>query len=330
MLARVSAGFCTVCGDALRDGVCPNGHPQRAQQRGRRQQARRRYRNLWTFLVVFLLVAGGAYAGLVWYPQRAAGELMRPSSEEFAGALEAYRTAASAFPPGATDPQVLVDASNAVLAASPPARERLSAASTALQRREPPNLPVVSSRPPLQQARDVREQMIAFDTRALEVVARLEAVAGYVTQVATTLPQLDTLGSTLGNPKPTEVGAAVAAATPIADQMMADLRALTPPDELGGLHSSLVAIARRIRADLDEVIGAAESGAGPVVTALVENIRGDLDSFRQTLGTAPREAGRAGLAPSLLRVEAIAQQVIAGLRALRDVHGLSGLTVPEG
>lgn len=256
---------------------------------------------------------------------------MRPSSKEFAEALEAYRATASAFPPGPTDPQALGDASNTVLASSPATRDRLAAFGTELDRRQPPTIPVVSSRPPLQQARDVREQMIAFDTRALETLARLEAVAGYVTEVAPALPQLDTLRSTLGNPRdPAEVRAAVAAATPVADQMLADLRAITPPAELGGLHSSLVAIARRIRADLDDLVEASQGGAGPVVTALVENIGGDLDSFRETFGTAPKEAGQAGLRTSLQQVDAVAQQVIAGLRTLRNVHGLSGLTVPEG
>jgi hypothetical protein len=332
MLAPVSSGLCSVCGAVLRDGACPNGHPQRVQQRRRRRRhARRRYRGLWTLLILFLLVAGGAYVGLVWYPQRAAGELMRPSSKEFADALETYHATVTTFPPGPTDPQALVDTSNALLVSSPAARDRLASFGTDLERREPPNIPVVSSRPPLQQARDVREQMIAFDTRALEVVARLEAVAGYVTEVAPSLPQLDTLGTTLGNPRdPAEVRAAVAATTPVADQMLADLRAITPPDELGGLHSSLVAIARRIRADLDDLVEASQGGAGPVVTALVQNIGGDLDSFRETFGTAPKEARRAGLATNLQEVDAIAEHVVAGLRTLRDVHGLSGLTVLEG
>jgi hypothetical protein len=331
MLAPMSSGLCSVCGAALRDGVCPNGHPQRAQQRRhRRRHARRRYRGLWTLLILFLLAAGGAYVGLVWYPQRAAGEVMRPSSKEFADALETYRATVRGFPPGPTDAQALVDTSNAVLTSSPPARDRLAAFGTKLDRREPPNIPVVSSRPPLQQARDVRDQMIAFDTRALEVLARLEAVTGYVTEVAPSLPQLETLGTTLGNPRdPADVRAAVAATTPVADQMLADLRAITPPDELGGLHSSLVAVARRIRADLDDLVEASRGGAGPVVTALVQNIGGDLDSFRETFGTAPKEARQGGLATSLQEVDAIAGHVIAGLRTLRDVHGLSGITVPE-
>jgi hypothetical protein len=331
MLARVSSAFCAVCGAVLRDGVCPNGHPQRAQRRHRhRRHARRRYRGLWTLLILFLLVSGATYAGLVWYPQRAAGDLMRPSSKGFAEALETYRSTVTSFPPGPTDPQALVDTSNTLVTVSPQARDRLAAFGAELDRREPPNIPVVSSRPPLQQARDVREQMIAFDTRALEVVARLEAVAGYVTEVAPALPQLDTLRSTLGTPRePAEVRAAVAAATPVADQMLADLRAITPPDELGGLHSSLLAIARRIRADLDDLVEASQGGAGPVVTALVQNIGGDLDSFRETFGTAPKEARQAGVAVGVRDVQAVAQQVIAGLRTLRDVHGLSGLTVPE-
>jgi hypothetical protein len=280
-------------------------------------------------LAAFLLVSGGVYAALVWYPERAADQLMRPTSEEFAGALEAYRATVSAFPPGPTDPQALVDASNAVLTTAPETRERLTTSATELTNRNPPDIPVISSRSPLGEARALREQIIAFYTQALDVVGRTEASAGYLTQAAAVLPQLDTLATTLGNPEePGEVRAAVAAATPVADQMLADLRALTPPSELAGLHTSLQAIARRIRDDLDEAARTAQTGAAPVVTALLEAIGGTMETFRETLGRAPREVARAGVAAAAGQVDALARQIVAKLHALRDVHGLTDVTVP--
>jgi hypothetical protein len=327
MLARMSAGFCSVCGAVLRDGVCPNGHPQRAH---RRLHHRRRRRGLWTLLVLFLLVSAGAYVGLVWYPERAAADLMEGPSRAFEASLGAYRTTVSAFPPGATDPQALVDGCNAVLTTSGPTRDQLGADTIELERQGAPDVPVVSSRPPLQQARELRDVMLDFNISAQEALGRLEAVCGYVTQVAEVLPQLDTLGSTLADPRDLgAIRASVAAATPIAEQLLADLRALAPPPELGGLHSGLQAIARRIRADLDEIDRTAQAGAAPVVRALLGDIRSSFDTFRETLGTAPQEAGAAGLATALEEVEGLAQQIVEGLRALREVHGLTGLSVPE-
>jgi hypothetical protein len=326
MLARVSAGFCTVCGAVLRDGVCPNGHPQRAQ---RRLRHRRRRRGLWTLLLVFLLIAAGAYGGLVWYPERAAADLMEGPSRSFETSLEAYRSSVSAFPPGPTDPQALVDGCAAVTATSAPTRDRLASDSIDLERQAPPDVPVVSSRPPLFQARQLRDLMLGFNTAAQEALGRLEAVCGYVTQASGVLPQLDTLNSTLGDPRDAgAIRASVAAATPIAEQLLADLRALAPPPELGGLHSSLQAIARRIRADLEEIDRTAQAGGTPVVRALLGDIRSSFDTFRQTLGAAPQEAGQASLSSALEEVEGLAAQIVEGLRALRDVHGLTGVSVP--
>jgi hypothetical protein len=327
MLARVSAGFCTVCGAVLRDGVCPNGHPQRAH---RRLRHRRRRGGWWVLLLLFLLVSGAAYAGLVWYPRRAAGDLLDGPSRAFADSVTAYRATVAAFPPGPTDPQALIDGCASVGTTSAPTREQLAQDTIALEREAPPNVPLVSSRPPLQQARDLRDLMLDFNTAAQEVLGRLEAVCGYVTQAAGVLPQLDTLDTTLGDPRdPAAIRASVAAATPIAEQLLADLRALAPPAELGGLHSSLQAIARRIRQDLEEIDRTAQAGGTPVVRALLGDVRGSFDTFRQTLGTAPREAGTASLATAMQETEARAVRIVEGLRSLREVHGLTGLTVPE-
>ncbi len=282
-------------------------------------------------LVLVLLLAAGAYAGLVWYPRRAAADLMDEPPGAFEASLSAYRATVSAFPPGATDPQALVEGCGAVATTSAPTRERLADDTIRLEREAPPDVPVVSSRPPLAQALELRDLMLEFNTTAQEVLGRLEAVCAYVSQAAGVLPQLDTLDATLGDPRDAaEIEAAVAAATPIAEQLLADLRALTPPAELGGLHSSLLAIARRIDSDLEEVSRTAQAGGVPVVRALLGDIRSSFDAFRQTLGTAPEEAGAGSLTAAIQRTEALAVRIVEGLRALREVHGLTGVTVPEG
>ena len=328
MLARVPAGFCSVCGAVLRDGVCPNGHPQRAQ---RQLRHRRRHRGLWTFLLLFLLLSAAAYAGLAWYPRRAAADLIDGPSSSFANSLEAYRATVAAFPPGATDPQALVQGCGTLTGVGAPTREQLAEDTTDLERQQPPNLPLVSSRPPLRQARELRGLIVEFNTAAQEVLGRLEAVCAYVTQAAGVLPQLDTLNATLGDPRDAaQIEAAVAAATPIVEQLGADLRALSPPAEVGGLHSSLLAIARRIRSDLEQMARTAQAGGTPVVRALLRAIRSSFDSFRQTLGAAPQEAARGGVATATERAEALAARIVEGLRALRRVHDLENVTVPEG
>jgi hypothetical protein len=327
MLARVSAGFCSVCGAVLRDGVCPHGHPQRASRREYRRRRGRLGRAIVWILVIAVL-AGAAYVALVWYPRRAAAGLMRPSSEDFAAALAAYRSAVATFPPGPTDPAVLVETSNTALTAVSDAREELGRVSARLEQRQAVSWPVISSRPPLGQARATREDMVAFSTSALETIAALEGVAGYVTQVAAVLPQLDNVQQELGSPSAGEVGGAVAASTPIADQVLADVTALTPPEELGGLHAALVAIAQRIRDDLDEVLRAGERGSQPLINARVRDVRTEIASFRETLGGAPRDANGGGLADRKAEVDRLVERVVAGLTELRDGYGITGLTFP--
>jgi hypothetical protein len=281
------------------------------------------------WIVLLLVVAGGAYGVLVVYPERAAADLMQPSSEEFAEGLELYRATISVFPPGPTDPQVLVEQSNVLVLQVGDARQELGRTTARLEQREPSDWPVISSRQPLRQARDTRDRMLDFYTSALETLASMEGVAGYVTRVAAVLPQLDNLEQTLGSPAPAEVGPAVAAATPIADQIVADLKSITPPEEMGGHHASLLAIAQRIRDDLDEIDRAGQQGSEPVTRALVQDVRTEIASFRETLGAAPKDAGDAGLDDRRSDVDRLAEQVVAQLEALRDVQGVAGLTVPE-
>jgi hypothetical protein len=328
MLARVSAGFCSVCGAVLRDGVCPHGHPQRAVRRLARQR-RGRLRRAIAWLILIVVLGGSAYAALVWYPQRAASDVMRPSSEDFALALDAYRSTVSLFPPGATDPQALLVQSNQVLEAAGDTREDLGRASARLEQREPVSWPVISDRPPLRQARATHQDMLAFSTSARETVASVEAIAGYLTRVASVLPQLDNLEQTLAPAAAGEVDQAVAASTPIADQVLADIQAVSTPEELGGLHASLLAIAQRIRDDLDEIDRAGQQGSQPVITALVRDVRGDVGSFRETLGGAPQEAGQGGLADRRAEVDRLAAEAVSGLQALRDGYGITGLLIPE-
>jgi hypothetical protein len=328
MLAGVSAGFCSVCGAVLRDGVCPHGHPQRAVRR-RARQRRGRVRRAVAWLILLAVLGGSAYGALVWYPQRAASEVMRPSSEDFALALEAYRSMVSLFPPGATDPQALLVQSNLVLETAGVTREELGRSSARLEQREPVSWPIISDRPPLRQARATHQDMLAFSTSALETVASVEAIAGYLTRVAGVLPQLDNLEQTLGPAAVGNVDQAVAASTPIADQVLADIQAVTAPEELGGLHASLLAIAQRVRDDLDEIARAGQQGSQPVITALVQDVRGEVGSFRETLSSAPREAGQGGLADRRAAADRLAAEAVSGLQALRDGYGITGLSIPE-
>jgi hypothetical protein len=276
-------------------------------------------------LLLVVLAAAGAYFGLVLYPERAAADLMRPSSAEFTEALGAYRVTIEAFPPGETDPTVLLQQATTILETADDTRERLSSAGGSLEAREPTDLPIVSGQAPLDQAIGIRDQMAAFYTGALETVADLESLAGYVTELGGVLPQLETFDQTLAGG---ELSSAVASAIPIADQYIADLQALAPPDELGALHTSLLAIARRMRADLDELAQAGDPTDSPVVAALLDDVRGDVETFRQTVATAPDVARQAGLGTRLKDLDTQAQRVTDGLRSLRDDHGISGLTIP--
>ena len=278
-------------------------------------------------MVLLLALVSLAYLGLIWYPQQAASALMEPSSREFSSALEAYHGATGAFPPGATDPQALTDASTTVIGATGEAREELADASAALQEREPTDLPVVSSRPPLDDAIALRTRMTTFYTRALEALGSLENIAGYLSEVGAVLPAVGSLEAAVAEADPAQPAQAVGSAIPVADQLLADLQALTPPDELGGLHSSLVTIAERLRADLDQVAGASGKNVVRVVTALLQRIRGELLSFRETLGSAPDLSRRSGLGPLLREVDELAASVTARLAVLRE-DGVESITLP--
>ena len=322
----MSAPLCTVCGAVLRNGACPNGHPQRSSRR----RERRSRRGLWAFLFVFLVLAAAAYGGLVLYPRTAASDVIGPASEDFSESLVAYRATAGAFPPGETDAQVVASIADAVVAAAAEARIRLTDASVRLERREVVDVPIVSSRPPLDEAAAIRDRLAQFYSSALEVVADLEGISGYLSQVAGLLPQLDGLQNTLNAARAPNPGPAVTSAVPVADQLIADLQALTPPDEIGGLHSSLIGIAERVRQGLDDVTAAAQGDNKdtiPVVQATLQALRDELTTFRSTLGSATQLARRAGLSAMLQEVDALAVEITERLAALRD-QGVEGISLP--
>jgi hypothetical protein len=314
---------CTRCGLPLRAGVCPNGHPQRAA-RGRR----RRWPRLLRIASVPILVAVLVYGGLFWYPVRAAKSLIVPSSEEFEKARTAYEATTGAFP-NSPDPATLVQQAAAVLASADAARQAITDAETRLEARSPVSIPVLDRRPPLPLAHDVRERMLSFYLGALELVADMEGVARYLTEVAAVLPKMEDLRGALGNPRtPAEVDAVIPAARAVADQILADLDALAPPVEIGSLHEALRAIVATTRGHLDELDAVRGRAARPILSTLVTEIGAQLDTFRETFIGGPGAALEAGLAPRMAELTGQIQRILEGLARLRDEHGLDDVVVP--
>jgi hypothetical protein len=280
-------------------------------------------------VVLLLILAGVAYTTLIWVPRTAAGNLMRPSSRDFAEAVEAYRGAVGALPPGATDPQVLADLAATAASAAAPAREQISEASVALTERRPLDVPIISGRPPLPEAVAIRERMTEFYTGAQQALTSVEVASSYVTQAAVVLPALASIEERMQTADPDNPEVAVSAAIPVADQLIADLQALTAPEELGGFHAALQTIAQRLRQGLEALATARGGEVGrPVVAATIRSVRGEIAAFRQTFGTAPRQARGTGLGPLLEDVDALAVEITQRLAALRDAHGVDGLTLP--
>jgi hypothetical protein len=321
----MAAPVCTWCGAVLRDGLCPNGHPQRASR-----QRRRRPRRRWPVVLplVFLLIATALYAGLTWYPARAAEGLMRPTSGEFARSVDAFRTSVEAIPEEA-DPEELLEGAAATRPIFEDARTTLAEAQIALEDRTTGNVPVLSSRAPLRQALDLRERVLAFYTSGLEIVSDLESVAGYLTELQTVLPQLGNIRRALEDAGGGNLGGAVASASPVANQMLSDLRALIPPDELGAAHASLVSIARRIRANLEEISGADGPGARPVVNALLGDIQNEIASFQATVGQAGELARRGGLGTRVEHLDREVEAIAGTLAELRSLYDVEGIQIPE-
>ena len=314
---------CTRCGLPLRAGVCPNGHPQRAARRRRRQ-----WPHLLRIVSVPIVIALLAYAALFWYPVRAAKSLMVSSSEQFETARTAYEATTGAFP-NSPDPAVLVQQAAAVLAAADAARDAIADGQTRLEARSPVSIPIIDRRQPLPLAHEIREQMLVFYLGALELVADLEGAARYLTEAAVVLPKLEDLRGALGNPQtPAEVDAVIPAARAVADQILADVDALAAPPDVGSLHEALRAIVATIRGSLDQLDGVRRRAARPVLATLVTEIGTQLDSFRQTFVGGPEAALDAGLGARIAELATQIRRIAQGLARLRDEHGLGDVIVP--
>jgi hypothetical protein len=260
---------------------------------------------------------------------RAAEDLMRPTSAEFAAAMRAYREAVGAAPMEGNDPQVVVEAAAGVLDPAETARVELTEAQVQLEGRTPPEIPVISDQPPLADAIELRERILRLYPLALETVGDLESLAGYVTELSRTLPQLQNVESMLRKATPANMSEAVAVATPVAGQLSADLEAITPPEELGAVHASLQAITAQITGDLEQAGETAGQASEPVLRALIGDIIGEVRDFRQAVATSPATALEAGLGTQLRAVDRVAARIAEELEALQ-ADGVSGLTIPDG
>jgi hypothetical protein len=323
MLSRVSANLCSRCGRPLRDGVCPVGHPQRAARRRRK----RPWRGTLTIVLVVALVAGAVYAALAWYPPKAAGDAMQPLSAELAQSIPPYRGTVEAFPSEASTDAL--SAASTVLTASDEARRELTQLQAELESTAVPSIPVVSDRPPMELAAELHEEMSRFAVTALENVSDLEAAARYLTELSAILPALANLRAAVGRPgSPGEVEGSVAASRPIAEQLTADLRSLTPPGELTTTHATLLAIARGLTTSIDDLEQTAGAASGPVIRAIVGDIRAQIGSFREASAAAPDDARAGGLREQIAEAERRLERIAAGLRELED-EGVEGLTILE-
>lgn len=118
------------------------------------------------------------------------------------------------------------------------------------------------------------------------------------------------------------------AARPVADQLVADVEALTPPAELGSTHEAIRAIAGGIRAALDELDAVVGRTARPIIETLVAEIGEQLTDLENAVLGAPQATHDATLGPKIAEFDQQAERVTSGLRRLRDDHGIDGLTVP--
>lgn len=277
-------------------------------------------------MLLALILGGGAYAGLVWYPERAAGDLARPLSEGFTASRAAVDGAIAAFP---TDPALeSLPAADQVLSAADGARTTLAAAQLELEEQPAVTIPVISDRDPLRLANLVRDRLEAYYPEALDLIGDLEASARYLTQLTPVLPTLDNLEAALEGPLGQGgLGGILGAARPVADQLLADVRTLSPPDELATSQASLLAIARGIKGSIQELERVGGEGRSPVLRALLEDVRSQLASFRETVAAATGEARAAGLDERIVALDEREAAIAADLRRLEE-QGLEGLTIP--
>jgi hypothetical protein len=315
---------CTRCGAPLREGLCPNGHPQRAARSG----THRRRLPVLRLGVVVAALAVAVYGALVWYPVRATASLMVPSSSEFEAARSTYESTVSAFPEAA-DPAALIEGAGAVLQGAERAREAITDAQTRLEARAPVSIPLLDRRAPLPLARDLRDRMLSFYLAGLELVTDMESAARYLTEIAAVLPRLDALRSALGDPRtPNQVDGVLPAARPVADQLIADVEVLSPPLELGPTHEELRAIAGATRGRLEELDRIRGKTARPIIRTMVTEIRAQLDTFGATVLAGPGAAMEAGLAPRIAELQRQIRAITEALALLREQYELDDVVVP--
>jgi hypothetical protein len=323
----MAAQTCTRCGAALRAGVCPNGHPQRVARHRRRG---RRWGRAVSLAVLVLLLAGAAYASFTWYPRRVTGQAVQPTSRAFASSLEAYRATLDVYPEEAR-PRAVQVASAEVLDRVASARQALGRGQAELQAHPLPNLPVIGNRPPISIAAGVHTDMQFFYTESLEVVADLESVARYLTDLAPTLPKLENLRRELGNPRtPGEIDRAAAGSLAVANQLITDLQAITPPEEMGPVHAALQTTSRAIRRDLRDIDRGSRQGRSPVLRALIGDVANRIRAYRDRFAAAPGEAFETSLGPTIEALDRSVRRIADGLTALRDDYEVAALTIPRG
>jgi hypothetical protein len=275
-------------------------------------------------------VAGAAYAALALYPRQIVGQNVGPTSKALSEGLTAYRELLAVYP-ARRRAGAIEEGAGALLQLADPTRRALGSGQGELDAHRIPSVPVIGTRPPLSTASTAHEEMAFFYTGALEVVADLEAVARYLTQIGPTLPELENLREALGDPRtPGEIDRAAAGATAVASQLIADLRAVTAPDEMGPIHAGLLTTARAIRNDLDDIDRISRQGRSPVLRALIEDVESRIRSYRGTFTSAPRETMEATLGPAIAAVDRFVRRIVEGLVTLRDDYGVAGLTVPRG
>jgi hypothetical protein len=255
---------------------------------------------------------------------------LQPTSRAFAGPVEAYRSILEVYPARAR-PRAVQKASAEVLDEVGPARQALSRGQAELQAHPLPNLPVIGSRPPISIAAGVREEMQFFYTESLEIVADIEGIARYLTDMAPTLPKLENLRRELGNPRtPGEIDRAAAGALAVANQLIADLDAITPPDDMGPVHAALQTGSRAIRRDLRDIDRGSRQGRSPVLRALIDDVESRIRTYRDQFAAAPGEALETTLEPSIEFLERRVRRIAEGLTSLREDYNVPGLTVPRG
>jgi hypothetical protein len=254
---------------------------------------------------------------------------MRPSSAEYVEAAGAYREAVASLRTEAPDAETAVGAADELATTTDEARALVAEALIQLQERRPASIPIVSGRRPLEEALALRERMLTFYSSALDGLDGIGDVAGYLADVSQTLPELENLERAIGDPQGQgAVDQAIEDATPVAEQLVADVEAVEAPDEIGSLNAELLAIVRRIR---DDLAAAGETGgaASTLIAQLLSNVRDEVVAFRDALAGAAQSARESGLGPILGEARRLSDEIDQGLAQL-DTGSMNSSRFPNG